>query len=314
MTQEDIIQTTLKDSNYHLSLFSGDEIATLREKIVVKESKGKKTPFVTCIVRDKAIQLKPEEIVRQLYMARLIEQYGYPKKRLAFEYSVNFGREKKSADIVVFDKDRPDTPYIIVELKKPKLKDGKDQLRSYCNATGAPMSVWTNGEKISHYHRKDPNYFEDITDIPRASQSLKDTLSERFTLKDLIIKDKLANERKSLKDIILDMEDEVLANAGVDVFEEVFKLIFTKLYDESLSQKDKEVINYFLKQVTKTAVHEPIVKYNKKPVYFDGADYESLKAAVSGIDDAGFRVMEFRNTGQTDRIRTHGLDILIRYK
>ena len=32
------------------------------------------------------------------------------------------------------------------------------------------------------------------------------------------------------------MEDEVLANAGVDVFEEVFKLIFTKLYDEYLSQ------------------------------------------------------------------------------
>ena len=28
------------------------------------------------------------------------------------------------------------------------------------------------------------------------------------------------------------MEDEVLANAGVDVFEEVFKLVFTKLYDE----------------------------------------------------------------------------------
>jgi len=28
------------------------------------------------------------------------------------------------------------------------------------------------------------------------------------------------------------MEDEVLANAGVDVFEELFKLIFTKLYDE----------------------------------------------------------------------------------
>jgi type I restriction enzyme M protein len=28
------------------------------------------------------------------------------------------------------------------------------------------------------------------------------------------------------------MEDEVLANAGVDVFEELFKLIFTKLFDE----------------------------------------------------------------------------------
>ena len=87
--------------------------------------------------------------------------------------------------------------------------------------------MWTNGEQISHYHRKDPNYFEDITDIPKAQQSLKDILSERFTLKDLLIKDKIANERKSLKNIILEMENEVLANAGVDVFEEVFKLVFT---------------------------------------------------------------------------------------
>jgi type I restriction enzyme M protein len=300
MIQDDIIQQTLKDSDYHLSLFSEDEIIALRRKIVIKESKSKKTPFVACVIRDKDIQLKPEEVVRQLYTARLIQQYGYPKKRLAFEYPVNFGREKKSADIVVFDKDRPDTPYIIVEIKKPKLKDGKDQLRSYCNATGAPMSVWTNGEKISHYHRKDPNYFEDITDIPKASQSLTDILSERFTLKDLIIKDKLSNERKSLKDIILEMENEVLANAGVDVFEEVFKLIFTKLYDEFLSQKDKGIINYFTKQVTTTAVAEPVTTYGNKPSYLDGSDYAALKAVVSGIDDEGFRVMEFRNTGQTD--------------
>ncbi|HBR21058.1 MAG TPA: SAM-dependent methyltransferase, partial [Nitrospiraceae bacterium] len=300
MTQEDIIQTILKDSNYHLSIFSEEEINTLSKKIVIKESKSKKTPFVACIIRGKDIQLKPEEVVRQLYAARLIQQYGYPKKRLAFEYAVTFGREKKSADIVVFDKDRPDTPYIIVELKKPKLKDGKDQLRSYCNATGAPMSVWTNGEKISHYHRKDPNYFEDITDIPKASQSLKDILSERFTLKDLIIKDKISNERKSLKDIILEMEDEVLANAGVDVFEEVFKLIFTKLYDEFLSGKDKDIINYLTKQVTQTAVGEPVAPYGNTPSYLGGSDYEALKAAVSGISDEGFRVMEFRNSGQTD--------------
>lgn len=35
------------------------------------------------------------------------------------------------------------------------------------------------------------------------------------------------------------MEDEVLANAGVDVFEEVFKLIFAKLYDEQIGANDK---------------------------------------------------------------------------
>ncbi len=220
-----------------------------------------------------------------MYAARLINKYGYPKKRLAFEYPVNFGREKKSADIVIFDKDRTDTPYIIIELKKPKLQDGKNQLRSYCNATGAPIGVWTNGEQISHYHRKDPNYFEYITDIPNATQKLEDILSERFTLKNLIIKDKIANERKSLKDIILEMEDEVLANAGVDVFEEVFKLIFTKLYDEFGSAKDKTKIEGYLDN-----------NLDDK----DRGDYEKLKDCLTGLNDKKFRVMEFRNTGQTD--------------
>ena len=45
---------------------------------------------------------------------------------------------------------------------------------------------------------------------------------------------------KSLKDLVLEMEDEVLANAGVDVFEEVFKLIFTKLYDEKSGAEDAD--------------------------------------------------------------------------
>ena len=300
MANTDILQTILKDSNYNLSLFSDNETEALRKKAFTKETRGKETPFIKCVVRDKDIQLKPEEVVRQLYATKLIEQYGYPKKRLAFEYAVTFGREKKSADIVIFDKDRTDTAYIVIELKKPKLKDGKNQLRSYCNATGAPIGVWTNGEKISHYHRKDPNYFEDITDIPKGNQSLTDILSENFTLKDLIIKDKIANERKSLKDIILEMEDEVLANAGVDVFEEVFKLIFTKLYDEFSSKEDKGVINYLLRKVTKTAIQEPTNEYHNPPTYIDGQDYDALKQAVSGIDGDGFRVMEFRNTGQTD--------------
>ena len=37
------------------------------------------------------------------------------------------------------------------------------------------------------------------------------------------------------------MEDEVLASAGVDSFEEIFKLIFTKLYDELICANDKTV-------------------------------------------------------------------------
>ena len=288
MSQPDIIQTILKDSNYHLDLFDTSEIQNLRQRI-----ESKKTSITYCPIRGKAVQLKPEELIRQLYVERLLNRYHYPRERIRFEHLVNFGREKKRADIVILDKDRVDTPYIIVEVKKPKLQDGKAQLRSYCNATGAPIAVWTNGQQISHYHRRDPNYFEDITDIPNVDQTLADILSERFTLKDLILKDKLVTERKSLKDIILELEDEVLANAGVDVFEEVFKLIFTKLYDEALSYKDKGIIDYFVRQAQNThKAHGPGVTYE--------SDYDIIRLRAEDISDDGFRVMAFRNTGQTD--------------
>ena len=295
MTQPDTIQTILKDSNYHLDLFTDTEVQTLREKIIPKGVRDKETPYIKCIIRNNVIQLKPEELIRQLYAARLLHRYHYSPDRVRFEHLVNFGRERKRADIVILDKDRPDTPYIIVEVKKPKLQDGKEQLRSYCNATGAPIAVWTNGQQISHYNRKDPNYFEDITDIPNVDQTLADIRNERFTLKNLIIEDKLAAEQKSLKDIILELEDEVLANAGVDVFEEVFKLIFTKLYDEFKSQDDKMFINRLLRQHINTAIQETNQDYEVKH-----PDYEILKKAVEAIPDDDFRSMEFRNIGQTD--------------
>ena len=68
--------------------------------------------------------------MRQLYTQELIERYGYPKERLVFEYPVYFGREAKRADIVIRDKDDFNVAYIIVEVKKPKAKDGREQLKS----------------------------------------------------------------------------------------------------------------------------------------------------------------------------------------
>jgi type I restriction enzyme M protein len=275
------ISQILKDTNYSFSIFDQSLIDELEQKITIKEGK----PYVVCAIRNKEILLKPEEVVRQLYVMKLIKEYGYPKNRIKLEHSINFGREVKSADIVIFDKDRPTVEYIIIENKKPKLQDGKDQLRSYTNATGAPIAVWTNGSQISHYNRKDPNYFEDITDIPKADQTLENILHEKFTLRDLIIKDKIPNEGKSLKDIIQEMEDEVLANAGVDVFEEVFKLIFTKLFDEYKSKGDKmRVEDYLAANLSQD----------------DRGDYDKVKTALEKLDDTNFRVMEFRNTGQSE--------------
>jgi type I restriction enzyme M protein len=229
----------LRDSNYKINQFSEDQIKRLENSIEVKDVRGSLTPYVNCLVRRKAIKLTPEETVRQLFLMVLNEQYAYPFDRMEIEYSVSFGREKKRADIVVFDKKDTRAVYLMVELKKPKLKDGKEQLKSYCNATGAPIGIWSNGDSISYYNRKDPNYFEDIPNIPKATEKLSDILTERWSIDDLVAKDKLVTEKKSLKDLILEMEDEVLANAGVDVFEELFKLIFTKLFDEMESGRNK---------------------------------------------------------------------------
>lgn len=267
-----------------LSLFNQEEQHRLIDKLR-KNDKGK--TIVECLVRKTDIILTPEEAVRQLFLDRLINDYKYPVSRIKLEHAIHFGREVKRADIVIFEKERPTTEYIIIELKKSKEKDGKEQLRSYCNATGATMSVWTNGVQITFFNRKDPNYFEEIPNIPTETQSLKDILDEPFTLKDLIIKDKILKEGKSLRQIIENMEDEVLANAGVDVFEECFKLIFTKLYDESLSKKDKEIITY---DVDRNCECESLADL----------EYKEYIELVKKVNDKKFRQLEFRNKCETD--------------
>lgn len=232
------LNEVLKNTNYDVSLFSEEARKYVEGAIVVKNVRDKEAPFIKCLKRGKEIALKPEEAVRQLYLYKLIHEYNYPTSRIEVEFPIHFGREVKRADIAIMDKDRPMVPYIIVELKKPKLTDGKEQLKSYCNATGAPIGVWTNGEQISYYNRKDPNYFEPITNIPKVSEKLSDIINEKFTYEDLKKIDRISQQKRSLRSLIQEMEDEVLASAGVDSFEEIFKLIFAKLYDELICERD----------------------------------------------------------------------------
>lgn len=73
-----------------------------------------------CIIRKRLIPAKPEEIVRQLYINRLINEYGYNENRIKIEHNINFGREVKRADIVVLEKEQNEC-YIIIETKSQKL-------------------------------------------------------------------------------------------------------------------------------------------------------------------------------------------------
>ena len=225
ITVEDILRGT----THALTIFRPENIASL--SIFLKRGK----PYLTCFASDKDRPAKPEEIVRQLYIKMLMDDYGYPAERIAIEKPVQMGSNvhDKPADIVIWDKDDPTAAYIIIECKKLKRSDGLEQLKSYCNAEGSPIGVWTNGGETIHLHRRDPNYYQNLSDIPHASQTLSELLNERWTLADLAEHNVLVKEQTTLKKIILDMENLVLANAGVDAFEEVFKLIYTKLYDEA---------------------------------------------------------------------------------
>lgn len=189
------------------------------------------------IYNEKTGKSAPEEIVRQLYLIQLTKHYKYPKSLIELEKHVNFGREIKRADIVVY---RPDgiTPKIIIEVKAPSEENDVQQLKSYLNAEGAPVGVAVNGKIRLILYRPYPKDFDDtLDDIPASDEEVEDVLAKRKTLKDL--------QEKDLKDTIKTLEELVLANSGYDSFDEIFKLIYAKLYDEDEAKsRPKEELHF----------------------------------------------------------------------
>lgn len=246
-----------KNSSHSLTYFSQKEIDKILSGIFDKGGK----PYLKCLASVKDRPAKPEELVRQLWIRRLHFHYGYELNRFRIEHPITFGRDtSKKADIVVMDADRPTTEYLIVEVKAAKLTDGRDQLKSYCHAKGAPLALWSNGTNAQAYYRKNPNYFIDLSDIPSVDQTIEDILQKPWTLDTLVEFEKRRQPARLLKDIILDMQNDVLANAGVDVFEEVFKLIFTKLFDELEMFRERCKMLRFRNTNTATDVYNRIQK------------------------------------------------------
>ena len=130
-------------------------------------------------------EISPEEIVRQLWVYKLIHQYGYKADEIDLEKGVQFGTEvgTKAADIIVYTDATKETPKIIVECKKPKRKDGIEQLKSYMNAKGAPVAVWSNGSDSIILYRPYPKEFDNtLFDIPKRGRLPKDVLEAKKTL------------------------------------------------------------------------------------------------------------------------------------
>ena len=178
----------------------------------------------------------PEEIVRQLWIYKLMKQYAYKSDEIDLEKGVQFGTEvgTKAADIIVYTDATKGTPKIIIECKKPKRKDGIEQLKSYMNAKGAPVAVWSNGADSIILYRPYPAQFDDtLFDIPKRGQAPKDVLEASKTLLQL-------KKDFNFKKIIQDIEELVLADSGKDEFNEIFKLIFAKIWDEKEARENRK--------------------------------------------------------------------------
>ncbi|MBV7273753.1 N-6 DNA methylase [Clostridiaceae bacterium UIB06] len=244
-------------------------------------------PGVECVVRGKNddgdyFKLTPEEIVRQYYAYKLMEIYGYSKEQIGFELpAVYAGKEvikDKRIDIAVFNKDDKSKIDMIIEVKRPEIKDENNaadgesstpfqQMQSYCRLKQPQIGVIANGDNLLKFYEA-PAFDEAlvIDKFPSNGEDIEEWKNNRrFTLKQLIQEDRLQTE--TLKDIILNVEQRFSANDSSDkAFEEIFKLIFIKLYDEVLSSQDADEIAILMKHGT----------------------------AFKDIDDSGFRVMKFR--------------------
>ena len=149
MTLNDV----LKNTSYEDVLFSEAEKAAVVSAVVMKETKGGQTPYVRCLIQGKEIKLTSEEVIRQLYLLKLMKEYGYNQEQFKIDSEVTMGTSAKRADIVIYEKTRPSQPYIIVELKSPQnptAEEGKKQLESYCKFSGASIGVWTDGKSVEY--------------------------------------------------------------------------------------------------------------------------------------------------------------------
>ena len=211
-------------------------------------------------VFDETGKSNPEEIVRQLWVYKLLNHYEYKIDEIELEKSIHFGTEvnAKAADIVVYTDNTQQTPKIIIEVKKPKRKDGIEQLKSYLNAEGSPVGVWSNGSDSIILFRPYPANFDDtLFDIPKRGQEPKDVLEIRKSIGHL-------KKSFNFKKIVQDLEELVLADSGVDEFNEIFKLIFAKIWDEkeaTENRPNKEV--YFSKSLDPEITYSTINKLYK---------------------------------------------------
>ncbi len=120
--------------------------------------------YVQATTQQRAKRALPEEIIRQLFVLSLLHDYKYPEERIRLEWSIQMGREKKRADIVVLDED--DNVLIILEIKVETDQHSMAQLKSYMTITGAKYGALISATEMDCIEMLSTREINSIKDIP----------------------------------------------------------------------------------------------------------------------------------------------------
>lgn len=230
----------------------------------IQEQNGK----IYSAIREKWLDITPEERVRQKFVCRLVNHYGYQLNQMAEELQVSNshrGLGKAKADIVIWkspeDKTNKTNAFIVVECKADNITIKKEDYFQGCNYArwaGASFLVTSNEKETSFFRvnpQKIPTELEEITDIPLAAdinndKKIKELLSQLKTFE----RDEFANLLHKCHNIIRN-NDKLSPEAA---FDEISKILFIKIQHERNSTVGAK---FSLEQFNKDeAVYEKNIK------------------------------------------------------
>ena len=198
-------------------------------------------------LKNKELVLTPEERVRQEYICRLVNHYGYDISQMAQEVQVSNSRRgqgKARADIVVWKsasaKSNEDAATIVVECKAEHITIREEdyfQGYNYAAWAGADFFVTTNLKETRVFKvNKDklPKHLEEIVDIPKAEE-----LTNAKKIKELLSQTK-AFTRDEFSKLLFKCHNIIRNNDKLSpeaAFDEISKVLFIKIRYERESDK-----------------------------------------------------------------------------
>jgi type I restriction enzyme M protein len=206
---------------------------------------------VFSLVRQRWVQLTPEERVRQEYLQILVNEYGYSIDQIAEEEEVTGrGSGDARADFLIWrtpeSKRKQEHAFIVVECKADNvtisLKDYR-QGANYAQYEHAPFFVTHNNKETKYWKvdatRRMPNY-DEIENIPHADASDKQ-VQELLTRLKVFKEDEFANLLHQCHNVIRNREKKDPAAA----FDEIAKMLFIKVGIERRLRANRQRQNLF---------------------------------------------------------------------